>query len=221
MGMGLPSITFFKTHRAPCCLGKGSSMNPHPSLDLGAEVRAVVLSPTAQVRIWEGWTLTDTPAHVQSLSRSSHNCGDQDQPLSTRGPWEPGRRIGPRLLYFYYVFLDWLWSSSKWRTNGLRCGSVISESHGCSIVQTRWGSLWALLCLALRGAESSRGQGSKGRSLNSVRGWWHAGLGTAGAAATGMAWRDRALERQGALKRSRACANCQRSFFTERIVRFF
>ena len=81
-------------------------MNPHPSLDLGAEVREVVLSPTAQVRIWEGWTLTDAPAHVQSLNQSSHIGGDQDQPLSMRGPREPGRRIGPRLLNFCYVFLD-------------------------------------------------------------------------------------------------------------------
>lgn len=94
MGMDLPSITFLKTQRAPCCLGKGSSVNPHPSLDLGAEVRAVGLSPAAQVRIWEGWTFTDTLACVKSLSRSSHFGGDQDQPLKHAcplGAWKEDR----------------------------------------------------------------------------------------------------------------------------------
>lgn len=57
-------------------------------------MRAVGLSPTAQVRIWEGWTFTDTPACVKSLNRSSHLGGDQDQPLKHAcplGTWKEDR----------------------------------------------------------------------------------------------------------------------------------
>ena len=93
-------------------------MNPHPSLDLEAEVRAVGLSPASQVRLWEGWTFTDTLACVKSLSRSSHLGGDQDQPLKhvcPLGAWKEDRAQAVTfLLSFSGLILIIIKMKNKW-----------------------------------------------------------------------------------------------------------